>query len=154
LVQATTVTDLRANTLPGDGVEVRVAFEGDAPEVKGYSIEQPSRVALVLLDTRNQVVVKQHYLGSGNVRSLMMLVAKTLNSLIFILDRLTVYDSRIEDKELVVTLGRDTAPTMDPASTEAQAQAPVNAAGIQGVDFRRGDDGEGRVLVQLASDAM
>jgi len=155
LGRAATVTDLRANTLPGDGVEVRVSFEGDAPEVKGYSIEQPARVALDLLDTRNQIEVKEHNLGSGNVRSLMVLGAKERTRLIFNLDQLTGYKTRIEGQELVITLGADNAtPSMDPASETVQRKVAPSSAGVRDIDFRRGDDGEGRVLVELADDAM
>ncbi|HEX5678835.1 MAG TPA: type IV pilus secretin PilQ family protein [Alcanivorax sp.] len=155
LGRAATVTDLRANTLPGDGVEVRVSFEGDAPEVKGYSIEQPARIALDLLDTRNEIEVKEHNLGSGNVRSLMVLDAKERTRLIFNLDQLTGYKTRVEGQEVVITLGADNStPSMDPASENVRRSVAASSAGVLDIDFRRGDDGEGRVLVELADDAM
>lgn len=152
--QAATLTNLQANTLPGDGLEVRLDFEGAAPQVKGYSIERPARIALDLLDTVSAVDVKRHNLGSGNARSVTVVESKDRTRLIFNLDQLSGYDTRVEGQQLVVTIGGgQRTPSSDPASPAPMAAAS-NQSAIRDIDFRRGGDGEGRVVISLAKASM
>ena len=152
--RAATLTNLQANTLPGDGMEVRLDFEGAAPEVKGYSIERPARIALDLLGTGSNVELKRHNLGSGNARSVTVVEAKDRTRLIFNLEQLTGYDTRVEGQQLVITLGGgQRTPSADPASPSPMAAAS-NEAAIRDIDFRRGGDGEGRVMIQLSKASM
>jgi type IV pilus assembly protein PilQ len=151
---ASTLTDLTANTLPGDGMQVRLTFEGEAPQVKGYSIEQPARIALDLLNTNSNLKIKQHNLGSGNARSVTVVDAKTRTRLIFNLEQLTGYSTAVEGQELVITLGRDNAiPATDAAASTASAANGRDAV-IRDLDFRRGGDGEGRVIFQLSKPSI
>tara|TARA_R110001606_G_scaffold1937_6_gene7680 strand:- start:2288 stop:4468 length:2181 start_codon:yes stop_codon:yes gene_type:complete len=151
---AATITDLNANTLPGDGMQVRVAFEGPAPQVKGYSIEKPARIALDLLDTDSRLKIKQHNLGSGNARSVTVVEAKKRTRLIFNLEQLTGYDTEVEGQELVITLGRDSRPPAIDAASQAGAPLRPEDASIRDLDFRRGGDGEGRVVFQLSKPSI
>tara|TARA_B100000614_G_scaffold257899_1_gene279003 strand:+ start:42022 stop:44166 length:2145 start_codon:yes stop_codon:yes gene_type:complete len=152
--RAATLTNLQANTLPGDGMEVRLDFEGAAPEVKGYSIERPARIALDLLGTGSNVDIKRHNLGSGNARSVTVVEAKDRTRLIFNLEQLTGYDARVEGQQLVITLGGgQRTPSTDPASPSPMAAAS-NESAIRDIDFRRGGDGEGRVMIQLSKASM
>ncbi|MCQ6262689.1 type IV pilus secretin PilQ [Alcanivorax sp. MM125-6] len=152
--RAATLTNLQANTLPGDGMEVRLDFEGAAPEVKGYSIERPARIALDLLGTGSNVELKRHNLGSGNARSVTVVEAKDRTRLIFNLEQLTGYDTRVEGQQLVITLGGgQRTPSTDPASPSPMAAAS-NESAIRDIDFRRGGDGEGRVMIQLSKASM
>jgi len=150
--RAATLTDLQANTLPGDGVEVRLDFKGNAPQVKGYSIERPARIALDLLDTNSAVDVRRHNLGTGNARSVTVVEAKDRTRLIFNLEQLTGYDTRVEGQQLVITLGGgQSTPRMDPASPSPMV---ASEAAISDIDFRRGGDGEGRVMINLSKASM
>ncbi|KYZ85337.1 fimbrial protein [Alcanivorax sp. KX64203] len=157
LASAATITALDANMLPGDGMEVRVRFDGAAPEVKGYSIERPARIALDLVGADSALKTRQHNLGTGNARSVTVVEAKNRTRLIFNLDQLTGYSTEVEGQELVVVLGRDRAPAGDPARADQEAAAaPPRGVqeSIRNIDFRRGSDGEGRVVVTLSKPSI
>ncbi|MCU5781662.1 fimbrial assembly protein PilQ [Alcanivorax balearicus MACL04] len=157
LASAATITALDANMLPGDGMEVRVRFDGAAPEVKGYSIERPARIALDLVGADSALKTRQHNLGTGNARSVTVVEAKNRTRLIFNLDQLTGYSTEVDGQELVVVLGRDRAPASDPARADQEAAAaPLQGAqeSIRNIDFRRGSDGEGRVVVTLSKPSI
>ncbi len=157
LAPAATITALDANMLPGDGMEVRVRFDGAAPEVKGYSIERPARIALDLVGADSALKTRQHNLGTGNARSVTVVEAKNRTRLIFNLDQLTGYSTEVDGQELVVVLGRDRAPASDPARADQEAAAaPLQGAqeSIRNIDFRRGSDGEGRVVVTLSKPSI
>ncbi|PNE03607.1 fimbrial assembly protein PilQ [Alcanivorax sp. MD8A] len=145
LAGADTLKSIEANALSGDAMEVRLKFEGGVPEVKGYSIEQPARIALDLVGADTSITGKRQNLGAGNARSVTIVEAKDRTRLIFNLDSLTGYTTEVEGDTLVVMLGGDRAQT-----GQASASGAAGEASVTGVDFRRGTDGEGRVIVTLS----
>ncbi|MDX1418255.1 MAG: AMIN domain-containing protein, partial [Candidatus Promineifilaceae bacterium] len=142
---AATLKSIEANALSGDSMEVRLSFDGGVPEAKGYSIEQPARIALDLLGANSDIQGKRQNLGTGNARSVTIVEAKDRTRLIFNLESLTGYTTSVEGNALVVMLGGDKAQSPGGASADASGDVAV-----QGIDFRRGEDGEGRVIVSLS----
>ena len=145
-VGADTLKSIEANSLSGDGMEVRLKFEGGVPEAKGYSIEKPARIALDLIGASSDIAEKQKNLGTGNARSVTIVEAKDRTRLIFNLDSLTGYSTKVEGSYLVVSLGDD---QQEPVSGNAYAEAAADAS-VKSVDFRRGDAGEGRIIIGLS----
>ncbi|KGD64326.1 fimbrial assembly protein PilQ [Alcanivorax nanhaiticus] len=143
---AATLKSIEANALSGDSMEVRLTFDGGVPEAKGYSIEQPARIALDLLGADSSVTGKRQNLGTGNARSVTIVEAKDRTRLIFNLDSLTGYTTSVDGDSLIVMLGGEKAD----AGTAANSGASSSESAVEGVDFRRGDDGEGRVIVNLS----
>ena len=140
---AATLKSIEANSLSGDSMEVRLKFEGGVPESKGYSIEQPARIALDLLGADTDVAGKRQNLGTGNARSVTIVEAKDRTRLIFNLDSLTGYTTSVDGDSLVVMLGGE-------QSKAASVSSASGESAVKGVDFRRGDEGEGRVIVNLS----
>ncbi|MGB2247862.1 MAG: type IV pilus secretin PilQ [Alcanivorax sediminis] len=143
IADAATLKSIEANSLSGDSMEVRLKFDGGVPEAKGYSIEQPARIALDLLGANSEVAGKRQNLGTGNARSVTIVEAKDRTRLIFNLDSLTGYTTSVDGNSLVVMLGGE-----QPKTNEVAAASGESA--VKGVDFRRGDDGEGRVIINLS----
>ena len=156
LANAVTLEDVSFSSLPGDRLEVKLAFDGQPPEPTGYTIERPARIAVDLSDTTNGLGSRSLPLGSGNAQSMTVVETKDRTRLIFNLVELVPYDTVRRGNTLVMTLGgeasgsssatsTDSAPSTKPASTRPNALA--------GVDFRRGNNGEGRVVVDLGSES-
>ncbi|MFT6339890.1 MAG: type IV pilus assembly protein PilQ [Alcanivorax sp.] len=142
---ADTLTSIEANSLSGDSMEVRLNFEGGVPEAKGYSIEKPARIALDLIGADSDVAGKQKNLGTGNTRSVTIVEAKDRTRLIFNLDSLTGYSTKVDGNSLVVMLGNDQR------SQTAQDESKAGGdATVKSIDFRRGDAGEGRIVIGLS----
>jgi len=59
---ADTLKSIEANSLSGDGMEVRLKFEEGVPEAKGYSIEKPARIALPLIRADIDVASNQKHI--------------------------------------------------------------------------------------------
>ena len=49
LSQAANIQDLQFSSLPGGQVEISLSLDGTPPEPKGYTIERPARIALLIL---------------------------------------------------------------------------------------------------------
>ncbi|MED5432980.1 MAG: type IV pilus secretin PilQ [Pseudomonadota bacterium] len=143
---AKTLQSIEANSLSGDNMEVRLKFSGGVPESKGYSIEKPARIALDLIGADSDLASKQQNLGTGNARSVTIVEAKDRTRLIFNLDSVTGYSTRVEDDSLIVSLGDNVKGTVaSNAFTDGAGDASVKS-----IDFRRGEGGEGRIIIGLS----
>lgn len=149
----TTITNLSANTLPGDAVQVRLDFQGPAPKVRGYSIEKPARIALDLMNTQSNLKLKSHDLGSGNAHSVTVIQARHRTRLVFSLDQVVGYKTKVEGHHLLITLGGKQK-SMIAADTQPSKAVSSGNARIQNIDFRRGEDGAGRVVVKLSDPSI
>lgn len=143
---------------------VEVVIRWCPPAPHGYTTEQPARIALDLPGVVNQLASKTRDLGGGNARSATVVEAKDRTRLIINLTQLTPYTARVEGNTLFVVVGRGasnaaSAPAAKPprvaTATPAPAKtyAPVSKA-IRGVDFQRGTQGEGNVVIDLSDPSI
>ncbi|MCG6573733.1 type IV pilus secretin PilQ [Pseudomonas sp. AF32] len=166
MVLAASLKTLDVAALPGDRVELKLTFDGPPPTPRGYTTEQPARIALDLPGVTNQLARKTHDLGGGNARSATVVEAGDRTRLIIGLTQLAPYNARVEGNNLFVVVGKGAAPRTTVPRTAAQPQgtaatsaaparsnAPVGRA-IRGVDFQRGTEGEGNVVIDLSDPSI
>ncbi|WP_435634618.1 type IV pilus secretin PilQ [Pseudomonas solani] len=145
--------------LPGGKVELKLAFDEPIVAPRGYTIEQPARIALDLPGVANKLGSKNRELGVGNARSVTIVEAKDRTRLIVNLATLVPYSTRVEGNNLFVIVGEaavagqqvaSSAPVAAPAA--AAPAKPFAAVGkaINNIDFQRGDQGEGNVVITLS----
>lgn len=153
LASAVTLQDLSFSSLPGERLEVTMQFDGAPPEPAGYTIERPARIAVDLKDTASALNQRSIPLGTGNAQSVTVVETKDRTRLIFNLVELVPHDTVRTNNSLVMTIGGEPDAVADhsqPAQRTTTA-ASVSSSGLAGVDFRRGKEGEGRVIVDLGS---
>ncbi|WP_214510895.1 type IV pilus secretin PilQ [Pseudomonas brassicacearum] len=167
MVLGASLKTLDVAALPGDRVELKLSFDGPPPPPRGYTTEQPARIALDLPGVTNQLSSKRRDLGGGNARSATVVEAGDRTRLIIGLTQLAPYDTRIEGNNLFVVVGKGVAPktvapknstTQPPrpavaSAAPARASAPAGKA-IRGVDFQRGTQGEGNVVIDLSDPSI
>lgn len=150
--------------LPGDRVELKLSFDEPVPAPRGYTIEQPARIALDLPGVANKLGTRYRELGVGNARSVTLVEAGGRTRMIVNLASLSPYSTRAEGNNLYVVIGElaaasqqaRTAPSPVAAAVPAPQVKPYAPAGkvIQGIDFQRGEQGEGNVIIDLSSPGM
>jgi type IV pilus assembly protein PilQ len=91
--------------LPGDRVELKLTFDEPVLAPRGYTIEQPARIALDLPGVSNKLGVKNKELGVGNARSVTVVEAKDRTRLIVNLTNLSPYSTRSEGNSVFVVIG-------------------------------------------------
>jgi len=154
LANAVTLEDVSFSSLPGERLEVTLKFDGQPPEPSGYTIERPARIAVDLNDTVSGLNSRSIPLGSGNAQSMTVVETKDRTRLIFNLIELVPYETVRKNDSLVMTIGGDSGAAPVEASstgTTAATQSTSAPDTLAGVDFRRGQNGEGRVIVDLGS---
>ncbi|MBB63155.1 type IV pilus secretin PilQ [Stutzerimonas balearica] len=155
---AANLNKLDVASLPGDRVELKLAFDEPVSKPRGYTLEQPARIALDLPGVSNKLGVKNRELGLGNARSVTVVEAQGRTRLIVNLASLVPYATRVEGNELFIVLGESegaVAPIASAAASPvASRPAPVAAKmvgkAISNIDFRRGEDGAGNVVITLS----
>ncbi|MBB5322203.1 type IV pilus secretin PilQ family protein [Marinobacter oulmenensis] len=161
LAGAVTLEDVSFSSLPGERLEVTMQFDGTPPEPAGYTIDRPARIALDLKDTASGLNKRSIPLGTGNAQSVTIVEAKDRTRLIFNLVELVPHNTERKGNALVMTIGTGDEQmasagrqTAEPVASTSMASSVASADALAGVDFRRGQNGEGRVIVDLgASDA-
>lgn len=153
LANAVTLEDVSFSSLPGERLEVTLQFDGQPPEPSGYTIERPARIAVDLRGTTSGLDSRSIPLGGGNAQSMTVVETPDRTRLIFNLVELVPYDTVRRDNALVMTIGGEgSVQASAGSSTAAQATSSRTAPNtLAGVDFRRGKDGEGRVIIDLGS---
>lgn len=149
-----TMENIEFSSLPGDKTEIRMTFDGTPPSPTGYTIEQPARIALDLSDVASALPAKHHPLGSGNARSVTVVESGDRTRVIVSMSELVAYSARVIGNSLYVLVGEDETGLISndqPQILGAQQDSygdefPV----VEEIDFRRGEAGEGRVIVRLS----
>lgn len=125
---------------------------------RGYTIDQPARIALDLPGVKNKLGSRNRELGLGNARSVTVVEAQDRTRLIINLASLVPYSARAEGNNLFVVVGEG-APAATPPSAPAPVQPPpfqaqVQTRSINNIDFRRGEQGEGSVVIDLSDPSL
>jgi type IV pilus assembly protein PilQ len=165
IVMAANLKTLDVASLPGDRVELKLSFDGPVTAPRGYTTEQPARIALDLPGVTSQLGARSRDLGVGNARSVVVVEATDRTRIIVNLTKLAPYSTRVQGNDLFVLVGEGAAslqgtaipaptaarPAPRPAAAPTPARAAVPAGrAIRNVDFQRGELGEGNVIIDLS----
>lgn len=154
---ASTLKKVDVSQLPGDKFEMRLSFDEAPPEPKGYTIERPARIVLDFPDVDSSLKERRIPLTVPNGQSAMVLTSEGRTRLIVNLDSLAAYTTRTEGTNFILEVssgGESVAPTSNSAVNVAKQTAATTASGqpqISSVDFRRGENGEGRIILGLSN---
>lgn len=155
------IQDISFASLPGDKTEIRFEFDGAPIDPRGYTIEQPARIVLDMPGVTSALSKKHHPLGIGNARRVSIVSTNDRTRAIVNLTQLVAYDTRIEGNSLVLLVGANNVGTgvaqaaapaspISSASSSSSVSSSYSDSTLANVDFRRGPNGEGRVLLTLS----
>lgn len=141
---------------PGGRIELTLAFSDNAPDPKVFTTNNPPRIAIDLPDTTNAFSSRHLDIGKGSTSGVSVVAAGGRTRVTIELFRESAYRTHVEGKNLVVTVNNGpTGATTTTAIVSDPTKALPSSAGtpVSNIDFRRGPNGEGRVLVTLGSTA-
>lgn len=144
------------SSLPGDKTEIRLVFDGAPPEPTGYTIEEPARIVLDMPGVVSSLEEKHHNLGIGNARRVSIITTKDRTRAIVNLTELVNYETEIQGNTLFVTIGADggglpSSEQFASASSTSSSERSMSESSVTDVDFRRGPEGDGRIIVSLSN---
>jgi type IV pilus assembly protein PilQ len=155
--------------LANERTQLTLHLSGPAPQPLSFTIDNPARIAIDLPNTTLALPSRRIDVQSGGLGSIVAAEGKNRSRIVLGLDRMMPYDIQRQGNDIVVTVGEGaTAGAQAPQQAEAAgaesaapsdnaAAAAAPAAGgspqpweLRSIDFRRGADGSGRVIVHLS----
>jgi len=122
----------------------------------GFAIQAPARIALDFVGVTNAIGRSTVDISQGNVKSVSVVQAGERTRVVLNLKQPTAYKAEIQGKSLLITLNATAATTqaadvIAPAPTVfAESRSRVSAP-LKDLDFHRGTDGAGRIVITLPS---
>ncbi len=120
----------------------------------GFVVQAPPRVALDLPSVTNALNTSVVNINQGNLRSVAVAQGNNRTRLVLNLRQSANYRAELQGKVLVVVIEPAAAPAVAASpGTAVHFATPQNSEQLplRDIDFRRGTDGSGRVVVALAS---
>ncbi|WMS86456.1 type IV pilus secretin PilQ [Pleionea litopenaei] len=163
VAKANELNAINFNVLPGDRVALRLSMSATPEVPRVFTTENPARIALDFANTTVSLDDKTIPVAIGATRSISAVEAQGRTRVVISLVESVKYTTAVDGNDFIVTIGGDgsaaasttTAATTtgNMSGTSAMVPKPVAAQGkaITGIDFRRGEQGEGRVVVTLAN---
>ena len=122
----------------------------------GFAIANPPRIALDFPDTSSALPSNQRSIDGPILRSMNFVQAGNRTRVVFNLNSPQTFETSIEGRDVVVTLaesGTATAGAPEQAQRFAEARPGDVTHALRDVDFRRGSNGEGRIVVDLSDNS-
>jgi type IV pilus assembly protein PilQ len=170
--EANTLRQITHSALPGNGVEITLTADQEIAQPTSFATESPARIAIDFQGLKSGMAVKSQPVGIGMVRSVVAIEAGDRTRVVVNLVDSVPHDIKVRGKQVVIRIAAGASQTTAKAvasSSEKQEEAPAVSSAtrpedaselpavttdvdpaIDGVDFRRGVDGEGRVLISLS----
>jgi len=153
--QAQTAIQAVTGSLQGGAEIVKIDLSEVLPALPtGFSIQSPARIALDFPGVVSAMGRSTVDINQGNLKSVSVVQAGDRTRVVLNLKQYTAYKTQIQGKSLYVSL--------DAIASTAPAEAPTvfaenlnrDALPLRDLDFRRGDDASGRVIVALPNDQV
>jgi type IV pilus assembly protein PilQ len=122
----------------------------------GFAIASPPRIALDFLDTLNGLGTTQRTIDDPALRSLNVIQVANRTRVVFNLNRPQTFQTNVEGNAVLVTLydqGGQLEATAQTVQRFAESQPGDIEHSLRDVDFRRGVNGEGRIVVDLSDNS-
>ena len=152
----------------GANVIVKIALKNAPDKLPiNFSITNPPRIALDFGATVNATGKSTQDLNQGDLRSVNVVQAGERSRLVFNLKRSLNYASAVDGNAIILTIdgsgglatavdatGLPVARAAGSAGAAGAAVAPAGRQMLRDMDFRRGANGEGRVVVDLPNNQV
>lgn len=145
-VNAAVLKDIQFSGLPGNKVQIELALDSAPGQLKSFSTDNPARIAIDMEGVSNAAGKATIPINIGSAISVRALEAGGKTRVVLNLSNAAPYATKVVGNSIFLTLG--SVPTHSVAVAEA-SQSGMASNAIDGIDFRRGEEGEGRVLVSL-----
>ncbi len=136
-------------------ITVKLTFKEplQAPPV-GFTITNPPRISFDFPNTRNGLGKATQEINEGDLKAIRIGQATGRTRVVFNLLRSLKYDAQLDGKNLVIALEGEAQTTTSGTTTHFADNKPTSQPHtVRDIDFRRGRNGEGQVVIDLSDSA-
>ena len=153
-----TLKEISYSALPGGSVVITLTADQPVDTPRTFTTDNPARIAMDFFGMTNGLARKNESIGVGMARSVTAIEAGGRTRVVVNLVAAVGHNIEVMDNKVVITIDGGSsavASRPQPMMTESAA-APSNEVrrssgrSVTRVDFRRGEQGEGRVILELS----
>lgn len=154
-----TLKAIHFSALGGNRVRIELDLAKPAEKPSSFTVDNPARIALDFPDTVSDVDKKTQTIDIGAAHRITAVESRGRTRVVVDLIKPVPFDVDVKGDKVFVTLSSQAAvaDTAAPFRLTSTAKASAMAGGggavdqFQGIDFRRGAQGEGRIVVKLSN---
>lgn len=150
-LHAVTLTGIEHAPTPTGGLQLQIQADGELPSGRAFLISDPPRLVVDLPAVGSSIAQRTQRIDSGPAQSVTVVPADGRTRLVVNLTQAVRWSTKPSGNKLLVMLEAPSSVGMAGAGGNFVVAAPPGGPRVAGVDFRRGDRGEGRVVVTLSS---
>jgi type IV pilus assembly protein PilQ len=143
LVAAADLQSIGYSSLPGDKTQVVLTFSEPVSEPNSFSIDEPARIVLDFPGVHNQLDKKTQEVNVGVTRSISTVEAGNRTRTVLNLLKNTPYTIKNNGNVVMLTIEGEAS---------SYSTASVSGREVSNIDFRRGELGEGRLMIELTDE--
>ena len=157
---ARALVGLDYSVMTGNTVQVVFTFDEAAVEPRTFTIDEPARIALDFGETENRLQQRNMQVGIGAMQSIISAASQNRTRVVLNLSQKTDYTTSVSGNQVTVTLAGGeqnlAMTTTESTATGTTVAAPISGVskGVTNIDFKRGPNGEGRVIIDLTSTSI
>jgi len=143
--------------LPGDRIQITLKMSGPAPEPRSFSITNPARVSLDFSGVRVGMDKKTLAVKQGAVTSVSAVEAEGRSRVVLSLIKSVPYTTSASGNNFIITVDTPTTAISaadQPKTTHFATTQKTGKFGLRNIDFRRGPQGDGKIIITLSDPAV
>ena len=159
------ISGINVASLAGDKLQIQLEMNGAAVEPRVFHTDNPARIALDFSGVKNGLDKKMIPVNQGAIRSIYVAEAANRVRVVVNLIESSPFETKVIGDKVLLTLtqAKINAPaklksTIDKPGMPVAAKTANSVVAalipeqiVSGFDFKRGDRGEGRILISLAN---
>lgn len=149
---AATLTGIDFAATPAGGVQLQIQADGALPPSKAFLISDPPRLVIDLPSADSALAERTKKIDTGPVVAVAVVPGEGRTRLVVNLVEAVKWSMTTADNRLLVMLDPPGTAAVGARAPEVAAAAPTfSGPRVGSLDFRRGERGEGRLIVTLSS---
>jgi type IV pilus assembly protein PilQ len=152
-VTGNTLQSIDFAELPGNKAQITLTLSKPAPAPLSFTIDNPARIALDFPDTGNGLAQRSQSIGIGMAESITAVEAQNRTRVVVNLVDMVPYEARTEGNQVILVV-QNAGSEQSEAAVVASRAAGGGTDTITNIDFRRGEEGQGRVIVNLSDPSI
>lgn len=148
IAQSAELRSLEYSALPGDKAKIQLTFSEPVSKPHSFATDEPARIVIDLAGVQNKLAERTKQVNVGVTRSISAIEAGERTRMVINLIQKVPYTISQEGNQMLITI--------DNQKTVASSRRTTASAStsVTDIDFRRGENGEARLIVKLdAADA-
>jgi len=158
VANSNSIEEITYSSLPGNRLQINVRLTNASEKPLSFNIDNPARIAFDFKNTKSQLPKRRQQIGIGAAQSITAVTVKDKTRVILNLSETVPYNIAVNNNIVSITLESESANSIAASNnpdgitqlTTANSSNSDSARTVTKIDFRRGNKGEGRVLLSLS----